>query len=399
VRTSARELTGADGATFILCEHGPCGDVCFYVDEEAIGPLWKGRRFKASSCISGWAMQNRRAVAIEDVTADTRIPTTVYAHTFVKSLVMVPIRAAAPIGAIGCYWAVRRIPSAEEMGLLQALADSTALAMESVQLQADLDARVAQRTAELTEACDQLALRNVALLALAQRKQELCALVAHDIRLPASALMLRAEQRMLSVDSDADWQEWMSIYANSEAVARLAANMLDIECSQNCALRLMREDVPVQPLVDDVRWLMQPLAEAREQRIASRRPCEGSVYADCEVLRRVLQNLVENAVSYNAPHGTVCIDVRDDREGVVLSVSDEGPGVPAEQRRRIFDKYVRLECLGAPRTGRGLGLTFCRLAVEAHGGCIWVEDAQPRGSRFCLRLPPRYGGAMASAPR
>jgi GAF domain-containing protein len=130
VPTAARELTGADGATFVLRE----GDHCFYADEEAIAPLWKGMRFPLSACISGWAMLNRRPAVIDDVDDDVRIPADAYRPTFVKSLVMVPIRSAAePIGAIGNYWARRRLPTDSEVRLLQALADATSVAIENVQ--------------------------------------------------------------------------------------------------------------------------------------------------------------------------------------------------------------------------------------------------------------------------
>src|SRR5580700_7603312 len=88
VRHAARRLTDADGATFVLCD----GDECHFVDEEAVGPLWKGQRFAMSNCVSGWAMMNRRPAVIEDVFADARVPQDTYRPTFVKSLVVVPIR-------------------------------------------------------------------------------------------------------------------------------------------------------------------------------------------------------------------------------------------------------------------------------------------------------------------
>lgn len=99
VRTSARELTGCDGATFVLREN----DKCYYADEEAIAPQWKGNRFPIEACISGWAMLNRDAAVIPDIYVDPRIPHGIYRPTFVKSLVMVPIRRLDPIGAIGNY--------------------------------------------------------------------------------------------------------------------------------------------------------------------------------------------------------------------------------------------------------------------------------------------------------
>jgi GAF domain-containing protein len=99
VKRTARAGTGADGVSFVLRD----GNQCHYVDEDSIAPLWKGLRFPMSACISGWSMLHRQAVAIPDITVDLRIPQDAYQSTFVRSLVMVPIRSSAPVGAIGAY--------------------------------------------------------------------------------------------------------------------------------------------------------------------------------------------------------------------------------------------------------------------------------------------------------
>jgi len=148
VRRAARDLTGADGATFVLRD----GDQCYYAEENAISPLWKGRRFPMNICISGWVMLNRKSTVIPDIFQDTRIPIDAYRPTFVRSLAMVPIRTRNPIGAIGNYWAQTNRPTAEQVAILQALADTTAVAMENVQVYAELEERVRQRTLELEEA-------------------------------------------------------------------------------------------------------------------------------------------------------------------------------------------------------------------------------------------------------
>jgi putative nucleotidyltransferase with HDIG domain len=115
------------------------GDFCFYADEDAISPLWKGQRFPMGTCISGWAMKNRLPVAIEDIYSDRRIPHDTYRPTFVKSLAMVPIRTLDPVGAIGNYWAESHQPTKDELELLQALADTTAVAIENVRVYEELD--------------------------------------------------------------------------------------------------------------------------------------------------------------------------------------------------------------------------------------------------------------------
>lgn len=121
VRTTARRLVQADGATFVLRDI----DRCFYADEDAISPLWKGQRFPMTDCISGWAMIHREAAAIADITTDERIPQEAYRPTFVRSLLMTPILAAAgdPLGAIGVYWAHQHAATEDEVALLRRLAD------------------------------------------------------------------------------------------------------------------------------------------------------------------------------------------------------------------------------------------------------------------------------------
>ncbi len=152
VRVAARELTGCDGATFVLRDNGKC----FYADEDAIAPLWKGSRFPLEACISGWAMINRKSVVIPDIYQDSRIPVDAYRPTFVKSLVMVPIRKLDPIGAIGNYWAYQRQPSERQVSLLQGLADSTSIAMENVQVYSELEQRVHDRTIALEKANEEI---------------------------------------------------------------------------------------------------------------------------------------------------------------------------------------------------------------------------------------------------
>jgi len=149
VRTAARRISGADGVTFVLRD----GERCWYLDEEAIGPLWKGQRFPLTACISGWAMLNRQTAVIPDIYADARIPHDAYRPTFVRSLVMTPVRPEDPIASIGAYWAEVRTPTDEEVGRLAAVARATATAIANVQLIASLEAAV-ERQGDLIRELD-----------------------------------------------------------------------------------------------------------------------------------------------------------------------------------------------------------------------------------------------------
>jgi GAF domain-containing protein len=141
---AARRLTGADGVTLVLRE----GRMCHYADEDAIAPLWKGQRFPMEVCISGWAMLNRKRVAISDIYADERIPHSAYRSTFVKSLAMVPIDTEVPVGALGAYWEERHKATAAELDALQALADA-ARVVRHLQRIASLHAERVAMTGEI----------------------------------------------------------------------------------------------------------------------------------------------------------------------------------------------------------------------------------------------------------
>ena len=150
VRTTARALTGADGATFILRDGGQC----YYVDEDAIQPLWKGQRFPLERCVSGWAMLHGKAAVIPDIYADERVPHEAYRPTFVRSMCMVPIRPANPIGAIGNYWATTREVSPRDVMLLQTLADSTAVALENLRMVGELESARLETLERLARAAE-----------------------------------------------------------------------------------------------------------------------------------------------------------------------------------------------------------------------------------------------------
>lgn len=141
VRHAARRISGADGVTFVLRDE----DRCHYLDEEAIAPLWKGQRFPLTACVSGWAMLNRQTAVIPDIYLDARVPHDAYRPTFVRSMVMTPVRPEDPIAAIGAYWARPGALGAAEIARLQAVARATATALANVRLIASLEEAVERR--------------------------------------------------------------------------------------------------------------------------------------------------------------------------------------------------------------------------------------------------------------
>ncbi|MEV0568302.1 GAF domain-containing protein [Dactylosporangium sp. NPDC050588] len=125
IRGAARRLANAHGSTVVLLEDG----CCFYADEDAVSPLWKGQRFPVRQCISGWSMLNRQPAIVPDIQFDERVPQEAYRPTFVKSLAIVPMRVEDPLGAIGAYWIQPHRVADEELVRLEALAAAAGAAL------------------------------------------------------------------------------------------------------------------------------------------------------------------------------------------------------------------------------------------------------------------------------
>jgi PAS domain S-box-containing protein len=134
VRTTARAISGADGVSFVLRDN----DGCRFMEEDAIAPLWKGQRIPLADCISGWCMLNDSTAVIPDIYADPRVPHDLYRPTFVRSLVVVPVRAGKPIAALGFYWSEPRAFSGNAHALAEALARSVSIAISACRTRARL---------------------------------------------------------------------------------------------------------------------------------------------------------------------------------------------------------------------------------------------------------------------
>jgi two-component system sensor histidine kinase/response regulator len=243
-------------------------------------------------------------------------------------------------------------------------------------------------SAELREHYGLLRQQRDDMLRLQLQKERLMAFVVHDLKNPVNAMDLHAQ--ILARDrtlSDSARESTAQIRSAARQLNRLILNLLDLSKADEGKLLARRVDVDLRALVDSVAGEIDVAARDREVTLGVALEVE-RVFADEDLLHRTLANLVENAVRH-APKGTV-VRIVGTRAGhaVELRVVDRGAGVPVAMRARIFDPFVQLEESGTPssRGGRGLGLAFCRFAVEAHGGGIWVEDANP-GAAFALRIP------------
>lgn len=368
VRSAARALVSADGATFVLRDNGSC----YYLDEDAIAPLWRGRRFPMEACISGWAMLHKQSVAISDVYADPRIPHDAYRPTFVRSLTMSPIRTVEPIGAIGTYWADHHEATPTERRLLQALADSTAVAMESVRVLEELEARVTERTAQLAMANGDLEMFAVA--------------AAHDLRSPVSTMAMYAQLLATEV-GEAPGLVGDAVRVIYRTCGRSLAMIDELLTFARAGSRgLVAREVDLDAVVASTLVELGPTVQQRGARVTV--GALGRVHGDETMLRQAVQNLVLNALTYvsdgQAPH--VRIDVVRRPDAVELRVADNGPGVRADERDLILEPFKRGSA-SEGRSGSGLGLAICRRVAEHHSGQLCMRDAPEGGAEFVLVLP------------
>ena len=220
------------------------------------------------------------------------------------------------------------------------------------------------------------------------QKERLMAFVVHDLKNPVNAMDLHAQ--MLLRDralAETSRQSAAHIRAAARQLGRLILNLLDLSKADEGKLSPQRSDLDLQALALSVVGDLEITAQEQSVALVAALPGQ-RVRADEDLIRRTLANLVENAIRHSPPDTAVRITGSRDGAGTVVRVADAGTGVPPVMRERIFEPFVQIEAgeLPATRSGRGLGLTFCKLAIEAHGGSIWIEDASP-GAVFALRIP------------
>jgi signal transduction histidine kinase len=263
----------------------------------------------------------------------------------------------------------------EERALINSLAEMLVAIIESMRSRKELEDLVAARTQALTENLE-------ALKTMEGLRDDLVQMIVHDIRGLLLVVLANLEMAQPEVSGTAA-EDIAAATGAAQALNRMANDLLDVS-------RLEDGKMPISKTATD----LIAVAQASARAIGALDPMRtievggGPVIATCDqaLIRRVVDNLVSNAVKHTPAGGKVRIAAASDGTRVRLHVQDEGSGVPPQMRTRIFQKFA------AARTdsryhSAGLGLAFCRLAVEAHGGSIGVEPATPRGSIFTFEIP------------
>ncbi len=355
-----RRLALADGASVVLKD----GDWCQYVEEDAIEPLWRGKRFAVSASIAGWAMLNREQVAIADIYQDARVPHDAYRATFVKSLVMTPVRLHDPIAAVGAYWSRERKATPQELISLQALADSAAVAITNVKL------------------IEALKDEN-------RRREQFISAMSHELRNPLTPLVNCIQLLQLHPENAQMHAKALEMMDRQVThMSNLVEDLLQVSRLTSGKVELKRERLDLGELVRHAvhdRELFMARKGIALNCTAPDAPVE--IEGDRTRLTQVLENLLHNADKFTPPGGSVSITLTREGSNGFLSIRDTGIGISSEYLPRIFGTFTKKPDT-SPSAGLGLGLPISKSLIELHGGTISAfSEGEGRGCEMLIRLP------------
>lgn len=249
-------------------------------------------------------------------------------------------------------------------------------------LNAHLEQRVEERTEDLQEALGQIK-------ELQKLKATLTQTLVHDLKNPLAAVAGNLDLLEMQSEDERVLRLVKRSRAGSDRLMRMIMDLMDIARMEEGRFGLSLERLDPVALATKAIDNAEASFEQQKVRLAidgPQAPC--AARADNSVLHRILDNLLANALRYSPKEGTVTVGVRVIEETLHLTVSDEGGGIPEEYREKVFEKYAQVELREAGLSvNRGLGLTFCQLAVEAHGGTITAEESASGGAMFRVVLP------------
>jgi len=223
---------------------------------------------------------------------------------------------------------------------------------------------------------------------LEKMRDDLTAMLFHDLQSPLGNVISSLELMRFEVQDEVALSILDIATRSSHRLQTLIRSLLDINQLEAGHPVRTQEAITVSSLFEYVREVELPNLQRRNielvQEFAADVP---QLHVDEDMIRRVLINLVDNAIKHSRTSQQITLSARPENEKqLLLCISDQGVGIPVEFRNKIFEKFQRVNKEGGSK-GLGLGLAFCRLAVEAHGGHIWVDDAPGGGAQFCLTLP------------
>jgi two-component system, OmpR family, phosphate regulon sensor histidine kinase PhoR len=236
-----------------------------------------------------------------------------------------------------------------------------------------------------------LALEDISdLVRLNRARRDMVANISHELRTPIANIRLIIDSLFHEDEKPKRKRSITSLQAiarETDSLLWIMQEMLDLSMIESGQSIVRMVDVPLRHLVEDAVERMEEQAAAKELKIIRDVPKRQDVMCDWDQIRRVLVNLIHNAIKWSPPNGKITVEARNGGDEITLTVSDEGPGVPDDQVERIFERFYQVDSSRSGNEGTGLGLAICKHIVEAHGGQIWAEgNSHVKGGCFKFTL-------------
>jgi two-component system phosphate regulon sensor histidine kinase PhoR len=228
-------------------------------------------------------------------------------------------------------------------------------------------------------------------------RRDFVANVSHELRTPVAVIRANAETLMAGAKHDPIMSAKLidGLHRNAERLARILADLLDLSRLDAGQYRMELSRVNIRSVTEQSLTAVEPQAASRKVTVEVQVPDTLVVKADPKALDQILVNLIDNGVKYTRAEGHVWVEARTDGDFVRVDVRDDGPGITAKHRERVFERFYRADPSRSREAGgTGLGLSIVKHLVESMGGEVGVEPNEPQGSIFWLRLPRAAAGAQ-----
>ncbi len=228
------------------------------------------------------------------------------------------------------------------------------------------------------------------LVNLNRARRDLVANISHELRTPITRIRLIIEGLFLDADRPkrkASIQSLKEIAMETDALLWLSQELLDLSMIESGEAIMRLVPTPLAQVVDEAIERLMPQAEMKDLSIVSHVSRSVAVLCDADQLKRVLGNLIHNAIKWSPPGQAITITASDLDDEVSVSIFDKGPGVPEELRERVFERFYQADVSRSGDEGTGLGLAICKHIIEAHGGRIWAEgNSRGEGGLFLFTM-------------
>jgi len=232
-------------------------------------------------------------------------------------------------------------------------------------------------------------------------REDLTSMIYHDLRSPLANIVSSLDVIADMMPEGNERETVLSILKiaenSTDRIQRLVSSLLDVNKLESGQAVVDQKAVNALDLIKNAVEDVRPVSNSRRQTLKTNLPEQlPTLWVDEDMSRRVLINLMENSSKFTPTGGALEVGAQPENGWLHIWIKDNGPGIPPAEQERIFDKFTRLRGKGKPG-GLGIGLAFCRLAVNGHGGRIWVESDSGQGATFHFTFPVATAEQIASA--